>query len=132
MHDINLQPVMTWLLSYSQGTVYLGGHGSEERMSVIPLHDEANGVISVMTCYDLHHEQILPQNVAYCKANQARYDAFAYDRLMNTTFGLVPGGRSPGTYRLGEVGCQSTQTKTIGHRLLGMRIYIARYKVNCR
>ena len=86
-----------------QGSVYLDGHGSEERMSLVPIHDEANGVIASMHCFELHDEQLLAQNVDYCEDLKSRYEDHDYVSLMNTTFGLVPAGRSPGTYRLAEV-----------------------------
>ena len=87
----------------TQGTVYLSRHGSEERMSIVPLHDDAHGVIMSMHCFELHDEHLLPENVEYCEALKDRYEDHDYDSLMNTTFGLVPAGRSPGTYRLAEV-----------------------------
>lgn len=87
----------------AQASVYLSGHGAEERMSALHLHNEANGVIVAMKCFDSHGEPLVPGNEEYCREHQARYDAFDYQDLMNTTFGLVPGGRSPATFRLGEV-----------------------------
>lgn len=72
-------------------------------MSLVPLHDEANRVIASMHCFELHNEQLLENNVEYCEDLKERYYDYDYDRLMNTTFGLVPAGRSPGTYRLAEV-----------------------------
>lgn len=72
-------------------------------MAVMPLHDEANGIIMSMHCFELHNDHLRPNNVEYCEALKARYDDYDYGDLMNTTFSLVPSGRSPGTYRLGEV-----------------------------
>lgn len=83
--------------------MYLNKHGSEERVSLKPLHDEDNGVITALRCFELHEEHLQEENVEYCQGLKNRFDQFDYDRLMNTTFGLVPGGRSPGTYRLAEV-----------------------------
>ena len=51
----------------------------------------------------MHGDHLLEENIEYCKSLKQRYDNFDYNDLMNTTFGLVPGGRSPGTYRLAEV-----------------------------
>ncbi len=87
----------------TQGAVYLSRHGSEERMSVVPLQDEENGVVMSMHCFTNHGEHLLPENVEYCQSLQDRYEDHDYDSLMNTTFGLVAAGRSPGTYRLAEV-----------------------------
>eukprot|EP00904_Undaria_pinnatifida_P007033 jgi/Undpi1/345/HiC_scaffold_1.g00341.m1 len=86
-----------------KGTLYLKHHGSEERVSLLPLHDEANGIITALSCFELHGDHLLEENIEYCKSLKQRYDNFDYNDLMNTTFGLVPGGRSPGTYRLAEV-----------------------------
>lgn len=86
-----------------KGSVYLSGHGSEERMSLVPLHDEQHGVVISVHCFDKHGEHLLPENVEYCQSLSNRYDDYDYGNLMNTTFGLVPSGRSPGTFRLGEV-----------------------------
>ncbi|CAN0320203.1 unnamed protein product, partial [Pylaiella littoralis] len=87
----------------TKGSVYLSRGGSEERMSLVPLHDERNGVVMSLHCFEMHGEHLLPENVEYCKSLKDRYDDHDYEGLMNTTFGLVPAGRSPGTYRLGEV-----------------------------
>ncbi|CAN0315169.1 unnamed protein product [Pylaiella littoralis] len=87
----------------TKGSVYLSSGGSEERMSVVPLHDEESGVIMSLHCFEMHGEHLLPENVEYCKSLKDRYDDHDYGSLMNTTFGLVPSGRSPGTFRLGEV-----------------------------
>lgn len=86
-----------------QGTVYLSNRGSEERMSLVPIHDEQHGVVISMHCFENHDEHLLPENAEYCQTLRDRYDDNEYDALMNTTFGLVPAGRSPGTFRLGEV-----------------------------
>ncbi|CAN0259316.1 unnamed protein product, partial [Ascophyllum nodosum] len=86
-----------------KASVYLYGHGSEERMSLVPLHDEPNGVIMALHCFEMHDEHLFPENVDYCKELHDRYDNYDYESLMNTTFGVVPGGRSPGSFRLAEV-----------------------------
>lgn len=102
MHYVVLLSVLHFLHA-TQGTVYLAGYGSEERLSVAPLHDEVNGVIMSMHCFENHGEHLLPANADYCKYLEDRYEDHDYVSLMNSTFGLVPAGRSPGTYRLAEV-----------------------------
>lgn len=72
-------------------------------MSLVPLRDEKNGVVTSFKCFETHGEHLLAENVEFCEALKTQYAADDYDTLMNTTFGLVPAGRSPGTYRLGEV-----------------------------
>ncbi|CAM9146099.1 unnamed protein product [Scytosiphon promiscuus] len=91
-----------YLLTF-KGTLYLGGVGGEERTAAARIHDPTSGIVSVLRCFELHGEQLLPENVEYCSHAHKRFNSFDYERLMNTTFGLVPSGRSPGTYRLGEV-----------------------------
>lgn len=88
---------------FAQGNLYLGRRGSEERMSLVPLREEGDGVVASMHCFEMHDEQNIPKNVDFCKYLKSDYNDYNYNELMNTTFGLVPSGRSPGTYRLGEV-----------------------------
>ncbi|MCO5564943.1 hypothetical protein L7F22_018613 [Adiantum nelumboides] len=38
-----------------------------------------------------------------CEEDEAEYGKYAYKELMNTTFGLVPAGRQPSSYRMIEV-----------------------------
>ncbi|CBJ48874.1 Glycosyltransferase, family GT47 [Ectocarpus siliculosus] len=102
----NLADVAAWDRNFfltTKGSLYLSRHGSGERMSLVPLQDEANGVIMSLHCFELHNEHLLPENVEYCRALSDRYGDHSYESLMNSTFGLVPAGRSPGTFRLGEV-----------------------------
>lgn len=87
----------------AQATLYLAGHGSEERMNLETLHDYGDGVVAVMRCFKLHQKHLLPQNIDFCKELDSRYNNYDYEGLMNTTFGLVPAGRQPGSFRLGEV-----------------------------
>lgn len=72
-------------------------------MSLVPLQDEDHGVVMSMHCSETHDEHLFPENLEYCQSLKDRYGDYNYSTLMNTTFGLVPAGRSPGTYRLGEV-----------------------------
>lgn len=67
------------------------------------LHNPANGIVSVVKCSKMHGDQSLPENKDYCDRSKRRYGLYDYGELMNTTFALVPSGRSPGTFRLGEV-----------------------------
>lgn len=77
----------------------------DERFNLVPLHNEAEGVVMALNCFELHGEHLLPQNAPFCDALKVIADRHSndYRRLMNTTFGLVPAGRSPATYRLAEV-----------------------------
>ena len=67
------------------------------------LHDPANRVVSVVKCSTMHGDELLPENRDYCDRSLQRYGTYDYADLMNSTFALVPSGRSPGTFRLGEV-----------------------------
>ena len=67
------------------------------------LHDPANRVVSVVKCSTMHGDELLPENRDYCDRSLQRYGTYDYADLMNSTFGLLPSGRSPGTFRLGEV-----------------------------
>lgn len=88
----------------AQGNLYLSGPGSQERLSLLPLHDETRGVVIALHCFELHDEHLQPENVDFCDALNATANRhMEYPDLMNTTFGLVPAGRSPSTYRLAEV-----------------------------
>ncbi len=69
----------------------------------MPLHDESNRVIVAMHCLESHGEHLLPEFLTYCQQLKDGYDDYDYASLMNTTFGLVPAGRSPASYRLAEV-----------------------------
>ena len=47
-------------------------------------------------------KQLLSWNADKCRRFNRDYHTTSYDDLMNTTFALVPSGRSPATYRLAE------------------------------
>ncbi|CAN0280507.1 unnamed protein product, partial [Hapterophycus canaliculatus] len=86
-----------------KGALYIGGFGVEERAAASRLHDPSNGVVSVVKCFEMHGEHLLPENKDYCRRAKKMYGRYEYGNLMNATFALVPAGRSPGTFRLGEV-----------------------------
>lgn len=70
---------------------------------MLTLHDEANGVVVSMHCLESHGEHLLPEYVDYCQQLKDTFQEYDYDILMNTTFGLIPAGRQPATFRLAEV-----------------------------
>ena len=72
-------------------------------MSLVPLHDPRNGVVVALKCFEKHEEHLEPENIDLCATLKAKYNDFDYKHLMNTTFGMVPAGRSPATFRLAEV-----------------------------
>lgn len=86
-----------------QGTLYLGAQrGSEERSSIMQLHDDSSGVVIAGKCsgYILSH---WPQYTERCAKLLPNYESYDFHQLMNSTFGLLPAGGSPGTHRLAEV-----------------------------
>lgn len=85
-----------------QGSLYLEAmRGSEERASIMTLHDDANGVVVVAKCADyiLGH---WPEYAERCDQLLPMYHAYDYELLINSTFALLPAGGSPGTHRLAE------------------------------
>lgn len=90
-----------------QGTLYLEGQrGSEERASIVGLHDDDTGVIIAEKCSDAIHGY-WPKYDELCEQLLPRYNAYSFDLLMNSTFGLLPSGGSPGTHRLAEASSTS-------------------------
>lgn len=87
-----------------QGTYYPRGDGKIERGGLYQLAIDANStdVVVAEHCLEVHQEHLLPENVDRCKRLNREYLAVDYADIMNTTFALVPAGRSPATYRLGE------------------------------
>lgn len=49
------------------------------------------------------HRQKDPTLWEHCEEDEAQYKRYSFSDLMNTTFGLVPAGISPNSYRLAEV-----------------------------
>ncbi|CAN0464627.1 unnamed protein product, partial [Laminaria digitata] len=93
------------VLLHAQGSLYLSGNGLLERTAVRNLGDAAAKdprVVVVERCQTRHKEHLQSRNVELCESLQREYDKTGYGDLMNTTFALVPSGRSPATYRLGE------------------------------
>lgn len=72
-------------------------------MPLVPLNDPDNGVAVVVHCFEIHGDHLKPENVEHCAKLRSTYEDYSYSDVMNTTFALVPAGRSPASYRLGEV-----------------------------
>ncbi|CAM9308820.1 unnamed protein product [Pylaiella littoralis] len=102
----NITDVAPWHRKYFltvNGNLYLSGAGFDERFSVVQLHSEPDGVVTALKCFGVHEEHLLPENEEFCNALNETASRHDYGELMNTTFGLVPAGRQPATYRLAEV-----------------------------
>lgn len=104
------QILTRFLRAFAQGTLYLNKHGFEERASIIPLHDDSAGVIVAEKCCDkcfstwpASDEDRIPAYKAYCRQALDIHQRYDFEDLMNSTFGLLPAGASPGTHRLAEV-----------------------------
>ncbi|CAN0290615.1 unnamed protein product [Ectocarpus sp. 6 AP-2014] len=92
-----------YLLTF-RGTIYFEKHGYEERASIAKLHDPDRGVVVAQKCTENFLKYCSEDYRKFCAEElMPRYESFDYEDLMNTTFALVPGGASPGTYRLAEV-----------------------------
>jgi hypothetical protein len=84
-----------------KGTIYLDGSGTLcQRLD--QLHDPGSGVVIASRCPPRREVSNLPENLDYCASLTQRYSETDYHDLMNTTFALIPGGRQPASYRLGE------------------------------
>ena len=84
--------------------MYLSSNGKMERDTVRHLGINANSsdVIVVENCQEMHKEQLLPENLEFCQNLMGEFNQYDYKDLMNTTFALIPAGRSPAAFRLGE------------------------------
>lgn len=78
-----------YCVTESQGSLYLNSHGSEERVSLRPLHDEDNGVITALGCFEVHKEHLMEENVEYCEGLKSRFEKFDYNRrgILLTVYG---------------------------------------------
>lgn len=71
-------------------------------MRKLGLNANSSDVVVSVVCQKLHGEQLLAENVDLCTQLDRVWLDTDYGDLMNTTFALIPAGRSPATYRLGE------------------------------
>lgn len=87
-----------------QGQLYLSRSGVAEREAVRQIGIDANSsdVVVLEICQEINGEHLLPENIEFCERRKQEYAGEGYADLMNTTFALIPAGRSPATYRLGE------------------------------
>ena len=94
-------------LYLQQGQLYLNSYGMLERSSVRDLGPplpNPTGVVISERCQRMHEDLLdLPGNREMCDRMDTEYGATSYTDLMNTTFAIIPAGRSPATFRLGEV-----------------------------
>eukprot|EP00752_Nemacystus_decipiens_P003214 g2975.t1 len=102
-----------WNSGMNHMMVNFGDQGREGRTSVADSYamDAASNMHSCV--YRSGYDVSLPLNpkktsrdlaeTEYCERIGQGYDNHDYGSLMNTTFGLIPSGRQPSTFRLGEV-----------------------------
>ncbi|CAM9612904.1 unnamed protein product [Heterosigma akashiwo] len=93
-----LPPDQRAFLLTLKASAYIEPRGAS-RLSLLELHDPANGVVIQLTCKPGRDQSKLCKNLYEAQEQNGFYD---YDYLMNTTFALVPEGRSPASYRLNE------------------------------
>jgi glucuronyl/N-acetylglucosaminyl transferase EXT1 len=105
----SIPPLEREYLATFRGLRYLGAPNEEGSLrsydSFRSIHN-GKDVIVVTTCK--HHTNDLkrqadPQLGRHCEEDEAEYARYSFGGLMNTTFGLVPAGRQPNSYRLVEV-----------------------------
>ena len=84
------------------GSIYLTKRGAAERQAVVSLHNPDAGIIAVGFCHTGQQAYKMIHNLAYCDKLQRTFYSYTQQELRNTTFGLVPVGRSPATFRLAE------------------------------
>jgi len=84
------------------GTIYLTKIAASERQAVISLHNPDAGIVAVGACHMGQDAYRMLHNLAYCSKLQRVSSRYTQQELRNTTFGLVPVGRSPATFRLAE------------------------------
>jgi hypothetical protein len=95
-------PGRAYLLAFV-GTFYLTGQGTE-RLDMLALNDEHPSVAVMGRCTKIHGEHLLPPFYELCQRLDRQMDEFGdVSRFSNTTFGLVPLGRQPGSFRLAEM-----------------------------
>lgn len=56
--------------------------GYDERMSVVQLHSEPDGVVMALSCFGLHDEHLLPRNEEFCVALNETASRHEYEDLM--------------------------------------------------
>ncbi|KAH7433065.1 hypothetical protein KP509_07G053300 [Ceratopteris richardii] len=69
------------------------------------MHNGAD-IIVVTSCRHSSHTGIRKENATLdeeCRRDEALYDSYKFEDLMNSTFGLAPAGRQPASYRFAEI-----------------------------
>eukprot|EP00040_Diaphanoeca_grandis_P041519 m.6002 g.6002 ORF g.6002 m.6002 type:complete len:441 (+) comp4836_c0_seq1:101-1423(+) len=77
-------------------------NGARVRDRLSELHDPTRGVVVVTKCKDWGFA-LNQTDAQACKRDLENYNRYEYDDLTNTTFGLVPRGCGPSSYRLLEM-----------------------------
>ncbi|KAJ7287996.1 hypothetical protein O6H91_12G059600 [Diphasiastrum complanatum] len=96
-----------YLLAF-RGLRYLGYRGEGTLRSHVSFRTMHNGKDVIVATSCKHSTNNLkrkekPALGAYCEEDEAIYGNYTYNQLMNSTFGLVPAGVQPSSYRFGEV-----------------------------
>ncbi|KAI5071770.1 hypothetical protein GOP47_0014021 [Adiantum capillus-veneris] len=108
-HLTHLQSLKPWDRKYFltfRGTRYLGHKEGNFRSNpaMRAMHNGKDVVVAV-TCNQVTNNEIREQNPDAgkgCDEDESRFKRYGFRELMNSTFGLVPAGRSPSSYRLIE------------------------------
>lgn len=91
-----------------KGTRYLqeSGAGGFRSNPVLRRMHNGDDIVVATTCKQATVNSAspgLPEVKAECEKDQSIYNHYKFDDLMNSTFGLIPAGRGPSSYRLLEV-----------------------------
>lgn len=111
IHSIELQtlkPKERKYLAAFRGLRYLGDRGDGTFRSRDSFREMHNGKdVIVATSCNQHNNNLArkehPEIGVNCDEDQQVYANYTYGDVMNSTFGLVPAGRQPASYRFSEV-----------------------------
>ncbi|KAJ7551420.1 hypothetical protein O6H91_06G014700 [Diphasiastrum complanatum] len=96
---------MKYFLTF-KGTRYLSHEGNFRSSATFRSMHNGVDVIVATTCKHETNDKLLrwqPWRGSKCDKDQAIFDSYEFVELLNSTFGLVPAGRSPASYRMLEV-----------------------------
>ncbi|KAJ7570987.1 hypothetical protein O6H91_01G143700 [Diphasiastrum complanatum] len=89
-----------------KGTRYLSREGNFRSSATFRNMHNGVDVIVATTCKHETNDKLLrwqPWRGSKCDNDQVIFDSYDFLELLNSTFGLVPAGRSPASYRMLEV-----------------------------
>lgn len=91
-----------------KGTTYLDESIGGFRWNLQNLNQDDGTVVISMKCFEMHGWRNYPKYRKVCDDMAKKYEESNYIDLFNSTFSLVPAGRSPASYRLVEAMASAT------------------------